>query len=406
MRIAIIGGGAAGCFAAANIPYQKGREVVIFEKASKILQKVRVSGGGRCNVTHDCNDIEELLKRYPRGSRFLKKTLYRFPPDKTKDWFETRGVELKTEEDGRVFPITDSSQTIIDCLWQQMQANKVQLRIGKSLTGITKTEEVFSISFSDGTTYEADKVLIACGGFPKTQQYNWIKELGHAVETPVPSLFTFNMPQHPITKLMGVSVPSVTVKIQGTKIVQEGALLITHWGMSGPVVLKCSAWGAQKLNELLYDFKVFINWIQYADEEDLKQEFMNFRQDRGKQKIATKNPFGLPKRLWEYMLNQCEIEDGVRWGELPAKAQNCLIQKLIRDEFDVKGKTTFKEEFVTAGGVKLNEIAPSTMESRVLSGLYFAGEIMNIDGVTGGFNFQHAWSSAAIAAESIVATEK
>lgn len=406
MRIAIIGAGAAGCFAAANIPYEKGREVVVFEKASKILQKVKVSGGGRCNVTTSCFDIPELLKKYPRGSRFLKKTLYRFPPNHTVDWFNANGVELKTEEDGRIFPVTDNSQTIIDCLWQQIQKNRVQLRLGKSVSRIDSIENEINIHFADGSSYAADKVLIATGGFPKVEQYKWLIDLGHTVEAPVPSLFTFNMPKHPITELMGVSVPKVSIKIQGTKINEEGPILITHWGLSGPVVLRCSAWGAQKLHELGYSFTIFVNWLQNVKDEELKIEFSSLRQEQGKQLVHSRNPFGLPKRLWSFFIKECGVTEETRWGDLPAKSQNKLINKLVQDQYQINGKTTFKEEFVTAGGIKLKEVEPLTMESRVVNGLYFAGEILNIDGITGGFNFQHAWSSGYIAAQSMIEQDK
>lgn len=402
MRIAIIGAGAAGCFAAANIPYNSAREVVLFEKTGKVLQKVKVSGGGRCNVTHACFDIPELLKRYPRGQRFLRKTLYHFTPQHTIDWFESRGVQLKGEEDGRMFPVTDDSQTIIDCLWQQVMRNKVQVRYNKSVQRIEKKDDVFTISFADNTEYVADRVMIACGGFPKAEQYNWITALGHTVNLPVPSLFTFNIPKHPITELMGISVEEVIVKIQGTKIAERGPILITHWGMSGPVVLRCSAWGARELNEKNYDFKILVNWLADKNENDLQEEIRYIRQEQGKQLVNNKNPFGLPKRLWEYMLQQCSVADTARWGELPAAAQNKLIKTLVTDEYHVSGKTTFKEEFVTSGGITLSEINPQTLESRVVPGLYFGGEIIDVDGITGGFNFQNAWSSGFIAAENMI----
>jgi len=402
MRIAIIGAGAAGCFAAANIPYNEAIEVVLFEKTGKVLQKVKASGGGRCNVTHACFDIPELLKKYPRGQRFLRKTLYQFTPQHTIDWFESRGVALKTEDDGRMFPVTDDSQTIIDCVWQQVMRNKVQVRYNKAVKSITKTNGVFTIQFADDTDYIADKIMIACGGFPKAEQYKWITDLGHNVQLPVPSLFTFNIPKHPITGLMGISVGEVTVKIAGTKIVERGPILITHWGMSGPVILRCSAWGARELNERNYDFKILVNWLVDKSENDLQEEIRYLRQEQGKQIVNNKNPFGLPKRLWEFMLQQCGVNDSVRWGELHAAAQNKLIKTLVADEYHVSGKTTFKEEFVTSGGVSLAEIDPKSMESRVVPGLYFGGEIIDVDGITGGFNFQNAWSSGYIAAQNMI----
>ncbi|MBS1772076.1 MAG: NAD(P)/FAD-dependent oxidoreductase [Bacteroidetes bacterium] len=402
-KIAIIGAGAAGCFAAANIPFAKDREVTVFEKTGKVMQKVKVSGGGRCNTTHSCFDVDELITRYPRGKQFLKKTLYRFSPQETIAWFKERGVLLKTEEDGRMFPVTDDSQTIIDAVWQQMMRNKVSVLYHKSLDRIEKRDEGFELHFADGNTYIADKVLITCGGFPKAEQYHWLKTLGHTIQSPVPSLFTFNIPKHPITALMGVAVQGVTVKIAGTKIAERGPLLITHWGFSGPVVLRTSAWAARELNERNYEFTAIINWLGETTEADLKEIITDLRKEQGKQVLSGKNPFELPRRFWEYQLEQCGIGADVRWGDLPAAAQNKLITALVRDNYDVKGKTTFKEEFVTCGGIKLSEVDPQTMESRVLPGLYFAGEIMDVDGITGGFNFQHAWSSGYIAAQSIIA---
>ncbi len=402
-QIAIIGAGAAGCFAAANIPFQDGVQVTVFEKTGKVMQKVKVSGGGRCNTTHALFDVPELVTRYPRGKQLLKKSLYRFSPEKTIDWFARRGVKLKAEADGRMFPITDDSQTIIDCVWQQMMQNKVQVKYHKSIDKITKTGEQIQLHFNDDTTFLADKVLIACGGFPKQDQYKWIVETGHTIQTPVPSLFTFNMPKHPITELMGVVVPDATVRITGTKILEHGPLLITHWGMSGPAVLRTSAWAARELSERNYEFNIQINWLLDVTEEELKEQLLDIRREQGKQSVGNKNPFNLPKRLWEYQLQHAGINEDIKWGELPAAAQNKMINFLIRDAYDVKGKTTFKEEFVTCGGVKLSEIDPQTLESRVMKGLYFAGEILDVDGITGGFNFQHAWSSGFIASQSMIA---
>lgn len=400
-RIAIIGAGAAGCFAAANIPYSADREVIVFEKTGKALQKVKVSGGGRCNTTHACFDIPELVNRYPRGKQLLKKSLYQFGPQDTINWFGKRGVQLKEEADGRMFPVTDSSQTIIDCIWQEMMRNKVQVLYHKGIDSIEKTANSFILHFTDKSTYEADKVLVACGGFPKTEQYKWLLELGHTIQTPAPSLFTFNIPKHPITELMGVSVPDATVKVNGTKITEHGPLLITHWGLSGPAVLRTSAWAARELQERNYEFTIQINWLLDVKENELKEEIAQIRKELGKQLVQFKNPFNLPRRLWEYQLQQCGIKEETKWGELPAAAQNKLIEALIRDTYHIKGKTTFKEEFVTCGGITLSEIDPQTMQSRVVPGLYFAGEIMDVDGITGGFNFQHAWSSSYIAAKHL-----
>lgn len=401
MKIAIIGAGAAGCFAAANIQHKDHQQVIIFEKSGKSLQKVKVSGGGRCNLTHACYDVPTLIERYPRGKQLLRKTLYRFGPKETINWFESKGIQIKEEHDGRMFPISDDSQTIIQCLERELRNNQVHIQYNSSVERIEKREDGFYIEFTNQKSFTADKVLIATGGFSKLEQYNWLIALGHNVESPVPSLFTFNLPKHPITELMGVVVPDTTVKIAGTKISEFGPLLITHWGFSGPAVLKTSAWAARELANRNYQFTIVINWLNKITEDELRKEFSEIRKLHGKQLVCNKNPFQLPKRFWEYQLWKNKIDEEVKWGELPASKQNLLIESLMSDRYEVNGKTTFKEEFVTCGGIKLSEINPTTMESRLVPGLFFAGEILDVDGVTGGFNFQHAWSSAYIAAESL-----
>jgi predicted Rossmann fold flavoprotein len=401
MKIAIIGAGAAGCFAAANIPFAEGREVIVFERSGRSMQKVKVSGGGRCNVTHACFEVNELVEKYPRGRQLLRKTFYQFGPSAIIDWFSERGVLLKTEPDKRMFPVTDDSQTIIDCIWQQMMKNQVKVHYHKIVNRITQEKEQFHIHFADNTIYVADKVLIATGGYPKPEQYQWLEAMGHSVQPPVPSLFTFNITQQAITELMGVSA-NVTIKIAGTKFVESGPLLITHWGFSGPAVLRMSAWAARELQEKKYDFKIAINWLQSITEPKLKEQLTELRRNAGKKMIWQKNPFDLPKRLWEYLLTRSGIKEEVRWGELNAAGQNKLVENLVRDIYNVKGKTTFKEEFVTCGGITLSEINPQTMESRKIPGLYFAGEVTDVDGITGGFNFQNAWSSGWIAAKSLI----
>jgi len=401
MKIAIIGGGAAGCFAAANIPFDSRQEVVLFEKTGKLLQKVKVSGGGRCNVTHACFDIPELIKRYPRGKQLLRKSLYQFGPTDTINWFKERGILLKTESDGRMFPVTDDSQTIIHCLLEVMRRQKVKIALNKSVTNIRKNQDFWELDFADGSTYTAHRVLIAPGGLSKPEQFNWIESLGHTIQPPVPSLFTFNMPQHPITRLMGISVPLVTVKIAGTKWQESGPLLITHWGLSGPAVLKLSAWAARDLYHKNYQFEVLINWLHDTTEDEFRIQLSSVRKEYGKRTIHNHCPFELPRRLWEFFLEELKIPDTLKWAELPANLQNKLMEILIRQRLAVKGKTTFKEEFVTCGGVNLQEIDPQTMQSRIAPGIYFAGEIMDVDGITGGYNFQHAWSSAWIAAKQI-----
>ncbi len=402
MKIAIIGAGAAGCFAAANIPAHPDHEIVIFEKTGRSLQKVKVSGGGRCNVTHACFEVPQLIEKYPRGKQLLRKILYRFGPKDTINWFESRGVQIKEEQDGRMFPVTDDSQSIINCLQKELERKKINIQYHKSVERIEKQEDKFQIHFADKSNFIADKILIACGGYPKPDQYHWLTALGHTVEEPVPSLFTFNMPKHPITELMGVAVQDVTVKIAGTKISEFGPLLITHWGLSGPAVLRTSAWAARELANRNYQFAILINWINKKTEAELREEIATIRKNLGKQLVVHKNPFQLPKRFWEYLLWKNEIAIDVKWGDLPATQQNKLIESLVNDRYEINGKTTFKEEFVTCGGIKLSEVDPTTLESRLVPGLFFAWEILDVDGITGGFNFQHAWASGFVAAEGIV----
>lgn len=401
MKIAIIGAGASGCFAAANIHADKDYEVVIFEKSSKCLQKVKVSGGGRCNVTNGCFDVDDLLLKYPRGKALLRKSLYRFGPSDTIHWFESRGVQIKLEEDGRMFPVSNQSETIIRCLLDSLNKNKTEIKYRKSVKQIQGSKNGFQLLFEDQSVETADRILIATGGFPKREQFSWIENLGHTIVEPVPSLFTFNIPNHAITELMGVSVDEVTLKITGTKIIQHGPVLITHWGLSGPVVLRTSAWAARELAIKDYQFTIQINWLNDVAEEDLKLKIGSLRSSHGKNLVYSKNPFGLPKRLWEFLMDQSWIKPDVKWGELKSEQQKALIENTLNYKLNVTGKTTFKEEFVTCGGVPLSEINLNTMESKIVPGMYFAGEILDVDGITGGFNFQHAWSSAYIAAQEI-----
>jgi len=406
-QLVVIGGGAAGFFCAVNAARMNpSLKVLIVEKTGKLLSKVKVSGGGRCNVTHACFDIPELSKRYPRGQHFVKKAFHQFFTTDTVQWFEERGVKLKTEADGRMFPVTDSSQTIIDCLLREVNKYGIEIEImmNAEVRLVDKKESIFEIRLADERLLAADYLCIACGGYPKLAMFQWLTQLDHSIEEPVPSLFTFNMPGNPITKLMGVSVENARVKIIGTKLEQEGPLLITHWGLSGPAVLKLSAWGARELKERSWEFGINISWLPHYNEQQLAEQFQSLRFDMAAQKIVNKNPFGLPQRLWEYLLMFSEVNTERRWADLPAKEQNRLIRNLCSCTFDIKGKTTFKEEFVTAGGIKLNEVDPNTMMSKKVPNVFFAGEILDVDAVTGGFNFQHAWTSGFIAAKSIATT--
>jgi predicted Rossmann fold flavoprotein len=401
-KLVVIGGGAAGFFCAINAARMNPNlEVIILEKTNKLLSKVKVSGGGRCNTTHACFDIAEMSKKYPRGGNFVKKTFHQFFTTDTVQWFEERGVKLKAEEDGRMFPVTDSSQTIIDCLMKEANKYGVKIRTNVDVKRINVQSSIFNAQCSNGEMLNADFICIACGGYPKSSMFDWLRELGHTIEEPVPSLFTFNMPGHPITKLMGVSIENARVKIVGTKLEQAGPLLITHWGLSGPAILKLSAWGARQLAIDNWQFPIVINWLPEHSEQSLQSAFQSLRFENATQKIINRNPFGLPQRLWEFLLEHSEVNKERRWADLPAKEQNKLIRNLCTCEFVIKGKTTFKEEFVTAGGINLNEVDANTMMSKKISNLFFAGEILNVDGITGGFNFQHAWTSGYIAAKSI-----
>ena len=400
-KLVVIGGGAAGFFCAINAARMYPQmQVTLVEKTSKLLSKVKVSGGGRCNVTHACYSIADMIKKYPRGNSFLKKGFHHFFTTDTISWFNERGIELKTEADGRMFPVSNSSQTIIDCLLNEAAKYKVQIEMNTDIISIEKNGAQWILK-TKSKDIIADKICVASGGAAKIEQSNWLVKLGHTVEPPVPSLFTFNMPGNSITKLMGLSVENASVKIAGEKIQQEGPLLITHWGMSGPAVLKTSAYGAILLAQKNYDFTTIINWIPAFTENTLREKMQQLRFEMATTKMANRNPFLLPSRLWEYLLETSEIKEGIRWADLPAKEQNKLIKNLCAQEFTVKGKTTFKEEFVTAGGVKTEEIDVNTMQSKICEGLYFAGEIINVDGVTGGFNFQNAWTTAWIAAKAI-----
>jgi predicted Rossmann fold flavoprotein len=401
-RLIVIGGGAAGFFCAINAARQNAAlEVVILEKSSKLLSKVRISGGGRCNVTHHCFSIADMIKKYPRGATFLKKAFHHFFTTDTISWFKERGVALKTEADGRMFPVSNTSQTIIDCLMKEANKYAVEIMMNAEVTTIKYDKEVFALQLSGERKLTADFICIASGGYPKSMQFQWLKNLGHTIEEPVPSLFTFNMPGNAITALMGVSVERAAVKIIGSKLSEEGPLLITHWGMSGPAVLKLSSWGARELQAKEYTFIIAVNWIPAYNENTVREKIQQLRFDIATQKIMNRNPFGLPNRLWEYLLQQSGVKEEWRWADLPAKEQNRLIKNLCTQEFNVKGKTTFKEEFVTAGGIVLNEIDSSTMQSKIVPHLYFAGEVLNVDGVTGGFNFQNAWTTGWIAAKAI-----
>jgi predicted Rossmann fold flavoprotein len=308
---------------------------------------------------------------------------------------------LKTETDGRIFPDTDTSQTIIDCLLREVNKYGIQIRVNAEVKEITQTGDQWTLVVNNGEKLQADFICIASGGYPKAVQFEWLKKIGHTIEEPVPSLFTFNMPGNNITALMGVVAKDVSVKIARSKLASQGPLLITHWGMSGPAILKLSAWGARELQQKNWHFTIIVNWFPELNENTLREKLQQLRFEIASQKMINRNPFELPQRLWEYLLQQSGINDNLRWADLPAKEQNKLIKNISAQEFEVKGKTTFKEEFVTAGGIVLNEVDHNTMESKVVPNLFFAGEVLNVDGITGGFNFQNAWTTGWIAAKAI-----
>ena len=396
MKLIVIGGGAAGMFCAVNAA-RMGLRVIVLEKTGKLLSKVKVSGGGRCNVTHACFDIGQMTKRYPRGGHFVRKTFHRWFTTDTIEWFRERGVELKTEEDGRMFPVTDSSQTVIDCLLGEAEKWGVEVWMHAEVKGI---EPGFRATLADGRSLLADYVCVACGGYPKAPMFDWIRGLGHSIDDPVPSLFTFNMPGEGITQLMGVSVPDARVK--AGKLVERGPVLITHWGLSGPAILRLSAWGARELAGLGYHFSIVVNWVPGMNEQELRNRLQELRFELGAKMVSSAAPFaGIPRRLWEYWLDSSGIKKDIRWADLAGRDQNRLAGLLAAGNFNVKGKTTFKEEFVTAGGVRLAEVDPGTCQSRKVAGLFFAGEVLDVDGVTGGFNFQHAWTSGWIVADAV-----
>ncbi len=399
--IIIIGGGAAGFFCAVNTARINPKaKVILLEKTAKLLAKVRISGGGRCNVTHHCFDNRTLVQHYPRGEKELNSCFNRFSVMDTIQWFEERGVTLKAEEDGRMFPITDSSETIIHCLLQEARKYNVDIRTNCGVHKIipTTSTNTFTLILANGEFLHCDKLVIATGGNAKKSSYDWLHELGHTIEEPVPSLFTFNIPNSKLTELMGVSVSQAKVKIVGHKLEYQGPLLITHWGLSGPAILKLSAWGAKLLSALNYNFTIQLNWAPKFNEEKLRMEFDNMRTENSAKLIMNIRPFDLPKRLWEYLLHKIEIKNEIRWADLPKKKFNALIDILLNDKYIVVGKTTFKEEFVTCGGVNLKEINLKTMQSKIIPNLYFVGEVLNIDGITGGFNFQNAWTTGWLAA--------
>jgi predicted Rossmann fold flavoprotein len=401
--IAVIGGGAAGFFTAVNAAdMNPDLNITIFEKSREVLSKVRISGGGRCNVTHHCFDAEVMSKHYPRGEKTLRWSFERFQPKDTVEWFGQRNVELKAEADGRMFPVTDDSGTIIECLMSE--ANKAGVRVR------TKTRVESVIPLSDGgfelvlpknEKLRFDSVVIATGGASRLSAYQWIEALGHSIIPPVPSLFTFNFREKVFKELAGISVEQAQVRIAGLRYEEVGPVLFTHWGVSGPAVLKLSAWAARELFDKEYRFDVEINWLHPMNEQQVRNALVELRQNNSRKMASRQDRFPFPGRLWEKFLELAAVPRKKRWAELSNRELHNLTQQLVHATYNIQGKTTYKEEFVTCGGIPLNEVNPDTMESKKVPGLYFVGEVLDIDGITGGFNFQAAWTNGWIAAQHL-----
>ncbi|MBP9887251.1 MAG: NAD(P)/FAD-dependent oxidoreductase [Leptospiraceae bacterium] len=405
MNIGILGGGAAGYFGAIQIAkLLKGKaNIILLEKGEEPLTKVKISGGGRCNVTHNLFDPVALSEKYPRGAKELRAAFARFQPKDTVAWFESHGVNLKAEADGRMFPITNSSSTIIDCLTRETKKEGVDIRLNTVITAIyvdnSKEREKFCLVDKEENNLYFDKLLVATGSNRKV--WNWLEALGHTIEKPVPSLFTLHIPDPRLKDLPGLSVPSGEIRLLPKGKPQLGPILITHWGLSGPAVLRLSAWEAHSFAECDYKANVKVNWLGEMNKEKFLSHLTAAKQDLPAKKISTNPQLGLATRLWESFLRNANINLEKRWSEISNAEMNRLSEEVCSSIYEVNGKSIFKDEFVTAGGVKRKEVDFTTMESKIISGLYFAGEVLDIDGITGGFNFQNAWTTSWIAAGAI-----
>lgn len=396
--IIIVGGGAAGFFTAINIAEKNPKyKIAILERGKEVLSKVRISGGGRCNVTHACFEPNELVKFYPRGEKELKGPFHQFCSGDTIEWFENHGVELKIEDDGRMFPASNSSQTIIDCFLETTKKLGISIITGQSVQSIFNKDSFWKVE-TQNEQYLTEKLILTTGSNPKI--WELLEQIGHSVIAPVPSLFTFNIKDSRIKDLPGIAT-NATIKVKDSKLTTSGPLLITHWGMSGPAVLKLSAWGARILHEKNYQFTIEVNWLNDFDAEQTLSILKETKNENSRKKVANKSPFELPNRLWESIVFAATIETETKWADISKTQLQKLTLELTQASFKVNGKSTFKEEFVTAGGIDLKEINFKTMQSKLYSNLYFAGEIMNVDAVTGGFNFQNAWTSGFLLASSI-----
>jgi predicted Rossmann fold flavoprotein len=399
--VIIVGGGAAGFFTAINIVEKNTKlKVAVLERGKTVLEKVRISGGGRCNVTHACFVPNELVQFYPRGEKELRGPFHQFCSGDTIEWFSKHGVELKIEDDGRMFPTSDSSQTIIDCFLSATQKLKIDVLTSQSVQSIFKGADYWKVE-TNHQTFSCQKLVMTTGSNPK--MWDVLAAIGHTIIPPVPSLFTFNIKDHRIKDLMGISA-FANVKVKNSKLSASGPLLITHWGMSGPGILRLSAWGAIELFKKNYQFTIEVNWLNDVTFEEAEEQLKALKLEHSKKVVSKKSPFEFPNRLWESLVLAAEISEETKWADLTKKQLINLANQLTNAEFQVNGKSTFKEEFVTAGGIDLKEINFKTMESKLHPNLYFAGEIVNIDAITGGFNFQNAWTGGFIVAEAV--TEK
>jgi hypothetical protein len=412
----VVGGGAAGFFAAIAAA-EAGADVTLLEKTSSFLEKVRISGGGRCNVTHALFEPREFSTRYPRGERALLSPFQKFAARDTVDWFAARGVKLKTESDGRMFPVTDSSQTIVDCLMNAAQNAGVKLRLNCAVESVAKNADgIFELKLGGagsplpaGGAHRvtrppeiifADKLLLATGGCRAAVAGQLAVSLGHTLEPPVPSLFTFQIETPWLRLLAGVSAEA-EVSVPIAKLRERGPLLVTHWGLSGPAILKMSAWGARALHKLDYKFPLFVNWLPELNEEKITHQFQARRESAGAKLLVNVPLFPLTARLWEQLVLAAGIARDARWAALTRAQSQALAKQVLRSEFSVAGKSLNKDEFVTCGGVKLGELNFQTMESKICPGLFFAGELLDIDGITGGFNFQAAWTTGFVAGNAM-----
>ena len=415
-KVAIIGAGAAGYFAAINVAEaDPTAQVDLYEASRRTLTKVSISGGGRCNVTHHCFDPRELANSYPRGGKELRGAFHQWQPQDTIDWFQSRGIELKTEADGRMFPTTDDSQTIIDCLTTAAQDAGVKLHLRTSVSKIEALQSggtaspkasTFTLTLATGQTTTANHILIATGGGQKNTGHTLASSLGHTITDLAPSLFTFHI-DHPLLKdLQGLSLPQVQVAYTPAKLKQSGPIVFTHWGLSGPGALKLSAWGARVFSQLDYNCELTVNWYGGAKPDVIRQLLDSAKTQNARKALISHNPFDFPRRFWERLLEYVSTSSDTQWAQLSKKAVTQLTETIANTRLQTTGKSMNKEEFVTCGGVKLKEVNFKTLESRLVPGLHFAGEVLDIDGVTGGFNFQAAWTTSKLAADAIASSQQ